>query len=217
MATGFMTRHCIALLLLLASAWAAAADVALIGTFESKAAILSIDRGAPKTVKAGQSFGGVTVISVERDKAVVEIDGKRMLLVRGQASFATGGGAGRGQSVTLIADTGGHYTADGAINGVPMRFVVDTGATVVTLPGSDAERLGIDYRSRPSGIAQTAGGATLVYHIKLDTIRVGGIELNSVDAIVIDKGLQVALLGMSFLNRVDLRHTDGQMTITRRY
>lgn len=199
------------------SPWAAAADVALIGTFESKAAILSIDGGGPKTVKAGHSFGGVTVISVERDKALVEVDGKRMLLVRGQASFATAAGAAGGQSVTLMAGVGGHYTADGAINGIPIRFVVDTGATVVALPGSDAVRLGIDYRSRPAGIAQTAAGATLVYHIKLDRVRVGNIELNSIDAIVIDKGLQVALLGMSFLNRVDLRHTDSQMTITRRY
>src|SRR5471032_391348 len=98
MATGFMGRHSIAVLLLLASAAAGAADVSLIGTFGSTAAILSIDGGAPKTVKVGQSFGGVALIAVEQERATVEVDGKRRVLVRGQ-TYSSNAGSGA-QSVT---------------------------------------------------------------------------------------------------------------------
>ena len=92
---------------MLAVSPASAADVSLIGTFESKAAILSIEAGAPKTIKVGQAFGGVTVVSVEKDRATVEIDGKRRTLVRGQTYSSSGAGAGP-QSVTLAAGAGGH-------------------------------------------------------------------------------------------------------------
>lgn len=216
MATGFMSRHSIALVALLAGLPAAAADVSLIGTFDTKAAILSVDAGAPKTVKVGQSFGGVTVVSVERDRAIVEIDGKRRTLVRGQASYAEGSLPGN-QRVMLSAGFGGHFAAEGEVNGRQVRFIVDTGATLVTLPGSDAARLGIDYRSGPAGMTQTASGTTLAYRVKLDTVRVGPIELNNVDAMVIEKGLDIALLGMSFLNRVEMKQESGRMTMIRRY
>lgn len=194
---------------------ARAADVSLIGTFEAKAAILSIDSGAPKTIKIGQTFGGVTVVAVERDRATVEVDGKRRVLVRGQ-TYSSGAASGT-QSVTLSAGEGGHFVTDGLINSGTVRFVVDTGATMVTLPQSDAVRLRIDYRKGEAGTMQTAAGPTPAYRVKFDTVRVGGIELNNVDGVVIEKGLGVALLGMSFLNRVEMKQEGGRMTMTRRY
>jgi aspartyl protease family protein len=215
MATGFMLRHSIALIALLASQQAAAADVALIGAFEAKAAILSIDSGPPKTVRVGQSFGGVTVVAVEKDRATVEIDGKRRTLVRGQ-TYSSGAASGA-QSVTLSAGAGGHFMTDGQVNGGAVRFIVDTGATAIALPASDASRLGIDYRKGPRAVTQTANGQTQVYMVKLDSVRVGGILLQNVDAIVIEQGLGVALLGMSFLNRVEMKQEAGRMTMTRRY
>ena len=209
-------RHSIAVLALLCAPLAIAADVALLGTFEAKAAILSIDAAAPRTIKVGQTFGGVTVVSVERDRAVVEIDGQRRTLARGQSYGSAVGSADR-QSVTLFAGAGGHMLAEGMVNGGVVRFVVDTGATLVTLPGSDAKRLGIDYRKAEAGTIQTASGPTPAYRVKLDTVRIGGIELNNVDGIVIEKGLNVALLGMSFLNRVEMKQDGGRMTLTRRF
>jgi aspartyl protease family protein len=211
-----MSRHSIALLILLAGLPAVAADVSLLGTFETKAAILSIDSGAPKTVKVGQTFGGVTVVAVEKDRAMVEVDGKRRTLVRGQTYNSTTAGSDR-QSVTLVAGVGGHVIAEGLVNGGAVRFVVDTGATMVTLPGSDAVRLGIDYRKGEAGIMQTAAGPAPAYRVKFDTVRVGGIEFNNVDGVVIEKGLSVALLGMSFLNRVEMKQESGRMTMIRRY
>ena len=215
MATGFMTRHFIALLALAAALPAAGADVSLIGTFDTKAAILSIDSGAPKTVKVGQSFGGVKLISVDRDGATVEVDGKRRVLVRGQ-TFSTSG-SGERQSATLAAGQGGQYTAEGQVNGGAVRFIVDTGASVIALPAADAQRLSIDYRKGRAASVQTAAGITPAYLVRLDTVRVGGITLNNVEAVVIESGLPVALLGMSFLNRVEIRHEAGQMTLIRRF
>jgi aspartyl protease family protein len=211
-----MVRHSIALLAMLAGAAAWGADVSLVGTFDTKAAILSIDGGAPRTVKVGQSAGGVTLIAVEKDRATIEVDGKRRLLQRGQTHSSGGANAGA-QSITLAAGAGGHFIAEGQINGNPIRFLVDTGATAIAISAGEAERLGIDYRKGRRGTTQTAGGPAAAYAVTLATVRVGGIELQNVEAIVIEQGLAVALLGNSFLNRMDMRRDGQTMTLIRRY
>ena len=202
--------------MLLAIPAARAADVSLIGTFDTKAAILSIDSGAPKTVKVGQTFGGVTLISVERDRATIEAGGKRRVLVRGQTYSTSAPGADR-QSVTMSAGAGGHFMIDGQINGGAIRFLVDTGASAVAIPATEARRLRIDYRKGARGTTQTAGGPTPVYVVRLDSIRIGGIELRNIDAVVIEKGLEISLLGNTFLNRMEMRREGQTMTLTRRF
>ena len=214
MATGFMARNCSALLLCLAALPAVAAEVSFVGAIGDKAAILVIDGAAPRTVKVGQKLGGVTVLSVERERAVVEVDGERRTLLRGQHSQS---GSGDRQSTVLAADGRGHFFAEGAINNKPVRFVVDTGATVVALPASEAVRLGIDYRKGRPGTTRTAGGVVPVYRVTFDTVKVGGIELHSVDGLVIEQGLDIALLGMSFLSRVEMRNEGQTMTLIRRF
>lgn len=201
---------------MLVSLPALAADVSLIGTFGSTAAILSINGGAPKTVKVGQSHGGATLIAVENDRATIDVQGKRRVLVRGQ-TYSTSGSASGAQTVTLSVGAGGHFMADGQINGGAIRFLVDTGATAIALPASDANRLRIDYRSGRRGTTQTAGGPTPAYLVTLDTVRIGGIELQNVEAIVIEQGLPVALLGNTFLNRMEMRREGQTMTLTRRF
>lgn len=194
---------------------AAAADVALIGAFGTSAAILSIDAGPPKTVKVGQQVGGVTLISVEQDRATVEVDGKRRMLQRGQTYS---GGAGSGpQSVTLSAGAGGHFLADGQVNGGAIRFLVDTGATAVAIPAGDAVRLGIDYRKGRRSMVQTAAGPAVAYAVMLDRVRLGGIELQNVEGMVVEQGLPIALLGNSFLNRTEMRREGQTMTLIRRF
>ncbi|MDA1116744.1 MAG: TIGR02281 family clan AA aspartic protease [Proteobacteria bacterium] len=216
MATGFITRHCSALALALAAWPALALDVSLIGTFGEKAAVLVIDGGAPKTLRIGQQAAGVTLVSVQRDRAVIEIEGNRRTLERGQHYISTAADDPR-QSVTLAADTRGHFITEGAINGGPVRFVIDTGVTVIALPASDAVRLGLDYRKGQVAVTKTAAGLVQVYRIRLDSVRVGAIELTAVEGIVIEQGLDIALLGMSFLNRVEMRNEGQVMTLTRRY
>jgi aspartyl protease family protein len=216
MATGFIARHCSAAALALAALGASAAEVSYVGAIGDKAAILVIDGAAPRTVKVGQKLGAVTVLEVERERAVVEIAGERRVLQRGQLNQVPTGASDR-QSTVLAADARGHFLAEGAINGNPVRFVVDTGATVVALPAHEARRLGIDYRKGRPGTTRTAGGVVPVFRVTLDRVKVGAIELFSVDGLVIEQGLDIALLGMSFLSRVEMRNEGQTMTLIRRY
>ena len=208
----------IALFLLLACALPArAAGVALIGVIGDKAAVIAIDGGEPKTVKLGQTWSGVKVIAVERTRATIEFEGRQRVLSLGQHYRNAAPGDSR-QSVTLAADARGHFFADATVNDHPMRFVVDTGASVVVLSGADAARLGLDWRKGPRGNMQTANGPTTGYFVKIDRIRVGGIELRNVDGVVVEQGLgSFGLLGMSFLNRVEMRRDGEKMELIRRF
>lgn len=204
------------LLSFLLSTAAGATDVALIGLIGDKAAVLALGGGEPKTVKVGQKWSGVAVISVERGQATVEIDGKRRVLQLGQHYRAAAAPSER-QSVTLAADPRGHFFSEGAINGNPVRFLVDTGATVVALPAAEALRLGIDYRKGQRAFTNTAAGVVPTYRVRLDTVRLGAIELAGIDGVVVEQGLDIVLLGMSFLNRVEMKRDGHSMVLIRRF
>ena len=194
-----------------------AADVALIGVIGDKAAVIAIDGGEPKTVKVGQAWSGVRVVAVEKTRATIEFEGSQRVLQLGQ-HYRGAPTSDTRQSVTLAADARGHFFADAIVNGQPIRFVVDTGASVVVLSGADAARLGLDYRKGTAANMQTANGATTGYLVKLERIRVGGIELRNVDGVVVEQGLgSFGLLGMSFLNRIEMRRDGEKMELIRRF
>ncbi len=195
---------------------AAATDVTVVGLASTRASV-SINGGGPRWLAVGQrSPEGVLLVSVDREAAVFEIDGKRRTLKMNQP-YVAAGGAGGGGSVTLKADGRGHFMAEGQVNGGAVRFLVDTGATMIALPGPDAKRLGIHYLKGERGMVQTANGAAPAYRVKLDTVRIGDISINNVDAMVIEAGLQVPLLGMSFLNRTEMRRDGETMVLTKRF
>jgi aspartyl protease family protein len=195
---------------------AIAADVTLVGLIGAKA-IVVIDGGAPRTLAPGQkSAEGVTLLGTEKDAASFDIDGRKRTLRMGQA-YSAATRADR-QKVTLSADARGHFVTLGSINGGSVRFLVDTGATFVTLPAAEAKRLGIDYLRGQPGQMQTANGVVSAYRVMLDTVRVGDIELNNVDAVVSGSdAMGVALLGMSFLNRMEMKRDGQSMSLTKRY
>src|SRR5688572_607692 len=209
--------HIIALLALaLACLPARAADVSMIGVIGDKAAVLALDGGNPKTVKVGQTWNGIKVIEVKGDFATIEMDGKRRVLQRGMHYRGAIASSDR-QSITLAADARGHFFTQGAVNGSPVRFLVDTGATVVALPASEARRLGVDYRKGQPGFTNTAGGVVQTFRVRFDLVRLGDIELSGVDGVVIEEGLNIALLGMSFLNRLEMKRDGQTMTLIRRF
>lgn len=118
---------------------------------------------------------------------------------------------GNGETVVLQRDPSGHYRAEAYINGVKANVLVDTGATGVALSQDLADKLGI--RSNAAIRTSTANGDTVSYMTRLHSIRLGGIEARDVAA-TITPGLQgEALLGMSFLSRMDIRLYKGTMTI----
>lgn len=200
---------------LLVSGSAAAIDVTVAGLFPNKA-LVQIDRGPLQTLSVGQRTAeGVALVAVEQDGATFEVDGKRMKLGLGHARV---GRASAAASVVLTADVRGHFAVDAQVNGAPMRFIVDTGATMIAISEAEARRLGLDYRKGSKAIMGTANGNTPAYRIKLDEVRVGDIALNNVDAVVIEgDGLSRSLLGMSFLNRMDMKREGDIMTLTKRY
>ena len=120
--------------------------------------------------------------------------------------------------MTLTADSRGHFVTSGSINGVSVQFMVDTGASTVALSTSDARRLGIDYQAGEPARASTANGVVAAYRVRLDNVRIGEIALTNVEGTVIDgAGMNVALLGMSFLNRTQMLRDGDKLTLTRRF
>lgn len=203
-------------LALLVPPTAAATDVVVSGLMRDKA-VVQIDGGALRTLSVGQKTAeGVVLVSVERDSALFEIDGKRVTLGLGQARLARNEAAPH--TATLVADLAGHFTAHGQVNGRPMRFMVDTGATVTALPASEARRVGVDASKGQLVLLQTANGTARARLVKLDTVTVGGVTLYGVEAVVMEgDGLHLPLLGMSFLNRMDMKREGNVLTLTKRY
>ena len=201
---------------LCAPAIAAATDVTVIGLFPGKA-VVTVNRGAPHTLSVGeQTAEGVKLISSDSNGAVLEVDGKRETVEMGQ-HFETAAVTGARQSVTLAGDERGHFVVDGALNGGYVRFMVDTGATMVSISAADAQRLGIDYRRGQRGISVVADGRQVpVYHVMFDSVSVGELTIFNVEGSV-REAPGPALLGNSFLNRMEMRRDGQSLTLTKRY
>jgi aspartyl protease family protein len=194
---------------------ALAVDVGLAGVMAAKA-MVTINGGAPQSLGIGQAVDGVRLVSIQGDQAVFEVDGKKRPLRVGQHAVGSASGDGGGK-VILTADGQGHFYTIGTINGVSVKFLVDTGATMISLGAGDARRLGLDGNQGERGITQTANGQAIVSRIKLDTVRVGEITLHNVDALIHQNEMPIALLGMSFLNRMEMQRDGSSMTLKKRF
>ena len=203
-------------LLATVAAQALATDLNVVGLFPNKA-VVQINGGAPRTLTAGQKQDGVLLLSSDRESAVFEIDGKRRTLKLGQQQVSRAGTLDTASTAVISADSRGHFFANGQINGGSVRMVVDTGATVVAIPINDAIRLGIDYKKGEETSMSTANGLASAWKVKLDTVRVGNITMNGIDAVVMEGGTMPVLLGMSFLNRTEMRREGQMMTLTKRF
>lgn len=194
---------------------ALATEVGLAGVTSSKAMVI-FDGGEPRSMVVGQAAEGVKLLSIQGDQAIFEINGKKRPLRVGQHAIGSGSGDG-GSKVILTADGQGHFVTMGAINGTSVRFLVDTGASMVSLGAAEAKRLGLDGNQGEQGVAQTANGQASVSRVKLNTVRVGDITLHNVDALIHKSDMPVALLGMSFLNRMEIQQDGSSMTLKKRF
>lgn len=211
-----MTLRIVAVLICLFPATGWTAEVSVIGGYPGKAVVV-IDGGAPRTLSVGQTVAGVKLLSADRESATFEIDGQKKTLKVGPHQGGPASASSE-QSATLSADAQGHFVVDGQINGGSVRFLVDTGATTVSLSASDAKRLGIDYRKGQPGLMGTANGAAMAYRVRLDAVRVGDIVVNNVDAAVLEGSqMPFVLLGMSFLNRMEMKRLGQTMVLIKRF
>ncbi len=207
------------LVVLLSTAGGAAAvsKITVVGLFKDTA-IVVID-GTRRLLRSGDtSPEGVTLVSATSSEAVLEIDGERKRY--GLGGQIGGSYARSEQPKVRIWPTPNHmYLVTGSINGFPVDFIVDTGATLVSLSGREARRLGIDYRVVGTpGHSSTASGIEKIYLVKLDKVRVGDIELRNVQGAVHDGDFPPAtLLGMSFLGRLTMRQEGQVLELEKKY
>ena len=200
----------------LLAAPALAQTVSLGGSLGDKA-VLVID-GTPRTLAAGSTVQGVKLIQVNGGVAVVEVQGRRQVLSLGARQTDLGGApsSGGGAQIVLSADGAGHFWAAGSINGHAVRFLVDTGATFLSMGASEAERLGIDYRKGERGVGRTATGAVAAYKVALDSVRIGDVQVYNVDALVTQLPMEQVLLGNSFLTRFQMRRDNDVLVLSKR-
>lgn len=105
---------------------------------------------------------------------------------------------------SIAKSSDGHFWAEADVDGHPVRFLIDTGATAVALTADDARNLGIDPSSlQYQYTVMTANGPARAAQVKLGVVSVGRAQVSDVQAFVIDKGLETSLLGMSYLGRLN--------------
>ncbi len=188
-------------------------DVDVISIRPGGSAVVVIEGGPPLTLYEGESVGAVKLLQVYRDGALLDIDGveeERPLVPHDRTPAATS----RDVTLRLRADRRGHFYTRGTIDGRPVQFVVDTGATTIALSSGEAERLGLSWRRGEVILVSTANGKVEGRRIWLDSVRIDKIIVRNVEAIVLDTELSIALLGMSFLGQLDMR-TEGSTLVLR--
>lgn len=183
------------------------------GLFRDRA-VVTID-GRQRLLRVGErSPEGVLLVSADSAAAVLEVDGRRATYRLGEQIAGTYA-APESSEVQIWPDTRGMYRTVGSINGLPVHFIVDTGATLIAMNEAEARRLGIDYRlNGERGYASTASGMALTHQVKLRSVKVGDIQLRDVDALVIDGAFpERVLLGMSFLGRLKIENQGAAMLL----
>ena len=192
--------------------------IQVMGLFKDKA-IVVID-GKQRLLKVGEaSADGVILVAANSKEAIIEINGKEASYRLGSEISTTFDAPAEAQVVHIWPTLNGMYAVQGSINGHPLGFVVDTGASWIALNANQAKRLGIDYlTSGRMGYSETASGMVKTYYVNLRRVKVGSIELSNVKAAVVDGAFPtIALLGMSFLNRVQIRRDGAVMELRKKY
>jgi aspartyl protease family protein len=194
---------------------ASATDIDLVALSTGKA-MLVIDGKKPKMFPVGSAIiGNTKLLSIDSASATLETDGKKQIIILGRPGPSSDGSS-RITSITMSADNTGHFYTQGKINGGnPVKMIIDTGASLVSIPAFEAQRMGIDYRRGKKISSETANGVITSYFIVLNSVKIGAVELFHVEANV-HENLPVILLGMSFLKRVSMNVDGSQMVITKK-
>ncbi|MEL7045506.1 MAG: TIGR02281 family clan AA aspartic protease [Pseudomonadota bacterium] len=179
-------------------------------------AVLQID-GKRVTLRAGESSGELKLISSDARSAIVQINGEqRQLQVSQRISSAFSQPESR--EVVVRRDERLQYRTNAEINGVRMPVLVDTGANMIALNASQAAAVGIGRDEGTPARVQTASDVLPARRVTLDSVDVGGIRVDAVTALIIDgEQPSTALLGMSYLQHVEMQEKDGVLTLRGRW
>lgn len=193
-----------------------AAEVTVLGLFKNRA-VLRID-GVQHILKVGEtSPEGVHLLAASADAATFLDDGVEKTAPLGDHIALGFTPSQRSEQVVLSRGRGGMYLVPGMINGRSVDMMVDTGATFVSMNRAVARHLGLRYREDGQEVRMsTASGETVGYKLALRSVRIGGIELSDVEAVVSDSDYpEITLLGMSFLGKLDIEHRQGGTMLLR--
>ena len=189
------------------------------GLFKDKA-IVTID-GKQRVLRKGKaSPEGALLIDANSKEAIIEINGEQKSYTTGSSQI---GGSYKkptdGKKITLSPDASGGYSVTGSINGSSVPFIVDTGATLVSMNSNVAKRLGIDFKLKgKESLSYTASGTSKIYVVNLKKVRIGDIELQNVQGAVHEGDFPViTLLGMSFLGELNMKREGRILELEKKY
>lgn len=193
------------------AAWSSSVELeALLGN----TAVLMIN-GQRHTLRVGQSRDGVMLVATQAATATLEIDGRSETIGLSQR-VGTLYHAPQDKVVTIARDSAMQYQTTAIINGRSVLVLVDTGANTVALSAAQARAMNIDYSGGVPGKVETASGMSTGYEITLQSVVVGGIEVSSVPAMVIEGDYPATvLLGMTFLRHVKMQENNGILSLSR--
>lgn len=188
------------------------------GLFKDKA-VVTID-GKQRILKKGKkSPEGVLLIEADSKKATIEVNGEQNTYPLGTQIGNVFEKSTNGEKLIIAPDPGGMYSISGSINGSHIDFVVDTGASLVSMNSNVAKKLGIDYKLKgEESSSYTASGKEKIYIVNLKKVRVGNIELTNIEGAVHEGDFPVfTLLGMSFLSKLDMKREGRVMELHKKY
>lgn len=196
---------------------AANAQVVQVKMLAQGSALIEID-GKQRMLRDGAtSPEGVKLVAADRKQAIVEFNGARQTLTLSRR-IATRFNAAEKKELRISSGVGGHFYAEGFINGMPVKFMVDTGATTVSMNRLEAERLGIDYLNGTPVMVSTANGNAKKYRVMLERVAVGDIEMRQVDAVVsTTESPEIILLGNSYLSAMEMTIDQGVLLLRKKH
>jgi aspartyl protease family protein len=191
------------------------ADVEVLGLFRD-AAYLKVN-GREKLVKVGASFQGVEVLAADAKKARIRYRGREQVVTVSQ--HISSAYSEVEQRVVRIRSNNNHqYVTRVTINGRAVEVIVDTGANVVAMNSGTAQALGLQYRDNRPHVVSTASGQVMAHPVTLDSVVLGGIRVNHVRATVLEGDFPTqVLLGMSYLQHVEMSEKGGVLMLLQRY
>lgn len=199
-----------------------AMEIQLVAAGQDKATII-INGGKPKTIRLGQApVEGISLIQADANSADFRIDNKRHRLIIGGIGRVGGTPTVSSQTqdkgLTLQADGRGHFWTTININGLPLRGLIDTGATSIALSSQQARQIGLEYRQGAQSTVSTASGTVQAYNVVINEIRIGDMVLYQIPAMVLEGAFpREPLIGNTLLNRLNMNRQGDLLTLSKRY
>lgn len=179
-----------------------------------EAAVVKVD-GQRKMLRVGDAFRGVTLVAAGSASATLEVAGQQQVhgLTRSVGSSYQ---APEKQVVKIPRDARLQYQTTAQINGRSMPVLVDTGANVLAMNTGHALALGVSAEEGQPSVVETASGRVKARIVNLRSVSVGGIRVDNVRASVVEGEFPATiLLGMTYLQHVDIEENNGVLSLSR--